>query len=293
MIKKALPITLVALFTANIQAATFFITSPKENNAIGLTLGGQIGKSSAKGTFGEEDTLVDATSTKERHVNYFVAIAHPYPLLPNIRISKTKLETSGTTYSTQESSFDNDTAHVNVNTNTTVNSGLALNYVDYTLYYQLANNRSFTVDLGVTARDFEAAVTAEKIIFTTTVTRDFIWDEDGHEDHDFHNVTEITDTITTNTIKTDDIVPMLYVATNIQLPFNGLKIFAQGDFSLKNNQSFFDYQLGLSYALVKNRIGDLDLTLGYRANKADVEHSNGLNLNLDFKGVFAGITTHF
>ena len=86
MKKIAFAATLAALFTANIQADT-----------VGLYLGGQIWQSEASGIFGEENTLIDFNLKKEQQMSYFVAVEHPFPLLPNVRISSNMLDTTGKT----------------------------------------------------------------------------------------------------------------------------------------------------------------------------------------------------
>jgi len=86
---------------------------------------------------------------------------------------------------------------------------------------------------------------------------------------------------------------MLYVATNIRLPLTNLSVFAQGGFSLIDDQSLYDYHVGLSYDLVDNKMVDFNLTLGYRAVKMEFENLDNLYPELEFKGAFVGVITHF
>jgi len=272
MKKMAFAATIAALFTGNVQADT-----------VGLYLGGQIWQSEASGIFGEEDTLIDFNLKKEQQINFFVAVEHPFPLLPNARISSTTLDTTGKTTLTQEFSFGDETFLIG----TDVNANFNVSYVDYTLYYQLFDKGLFSFDLGLTARDFNGAV---------TVTGSTIIDYGDGNCNDPDPPPGITcpspsSSITpTGKIKTDDIEPMLYVATNISLPLAGLSVFSQGDFSLIDDHSLYDYQVGLSYGLV-----DFNLTLGYRVVKIELEDLEEINLytNLEFKGDFVGVIAHF
>lgn len=156
-------------------------------------------------------------------------------MLPNVRISSTTLDTKGKTNLTQEYSDDDETSHVDVD------ASFNVSYVDYTLYYELFDNGLFSFDLGLTARDFGAAVTVTETANIVTTSRDYIWDGEEHEGHDYHSVTETTKTVTRDKIKTNEIEPMLYVATNISLPLTGLSVFAQGDFLLIDDHSLYDY----------------------------------------------------
>lgn len=76
-------------------------------------------------------------------------------MLPNVRISSSSLDTTGQTTLRQEFSFGGET----FSTGDDINTSFNVNYVDYTLYYQLLENRKFSFDLGLTARDFNGAVT--------------------------------------------------------------------------------------------------------------------------------------
>ena len=271
MKKTAFAATIAALFTANVQADT-----------VGLYLGGQMWQSEASGIFGEKNTLIDFNLKKEQQINYFIAVEHPLPLLPNARISSTTLDTTGKSNLTQEFSFGDETFQIDDD----VNGSFNVSYVDYTLYYQLLDNGLFSFDLGLSARDFDGAVTVTgKTIIVTTI-------EEEHLDHT-HVTEEISSSVTTGKIQTDDIVPLLYVASNISLPLTGLSVFAQGDFSLIDDHSLYDYQVGLSYGLFDRRKVDFNLTLGYRAVKMEFENLDNLYTDLEFKGAFIGVIAHF
>ncbi|MCI2286020.1 hypothetical protein L3081_24690 [Colwellia sp. MSW7] len=77
------------------------------------------------------------------------------------------------------------------------------------------------------------------------------------------------------------------------MPLTNLSVFAQGDFSLINDHTLFDYHVGLSYDLVKSRVGHFNLTLGYRAVKMEFENLDNLYTDLEFKGAFVGVIAHF
>lgn len=298
MKKTAFAATLVAFLTTNVQADT-----------VGLYLSGQIWQSEASGIFGEENTPIEFNLKKEQQINYFVAFEHPWPLLPNIRISSTRLDTTGKTTLTQAFHFGDETFPIGKN----VNASFNVSYIDYTLYYQLLDNRLFSFDLGLTARDFNGAATV-----AVTGATDIVTDPDGYEVHYGHTHptgtaslltggttleeghvhpdpgTDTTSSVTpTGKITIDDIVPMLYVATNISLPLTNLSIFAQGDFLLIDDHSLYDYQVGLSYGLFDRRKVDFNLTLGYRAVKMEFDDLDNLYTDLEFKGAFIGVVAHF
>lgn len=274
--------TLATLFTVNVQA-----------DMVGLYLGGQILQSEVSGVFGEKNTPINFNLKKEQQVNYFIAIEHPFPLLPNLRISNASFDTTGKTNLTQKSNFDNETSHVSVDLDADVDASFDVSYVDYTLYYELFDKALFSFDIGLTVRALNVDYSIMESKNTITTTRDFIWDGEEHDEHDYHSVIEITNTVDTRKIKNDEVMPMLYIATNAALPLTGLSAFAQGDFLLKDDHTLYDYQIGLSYDLVDNRMIDLNLTLGYKVEKMKFEDLDNLYTDIDFKGAFVGIMAHF
>lgn len=277
MRKIAFAVTFAALLSTNVQADT-----------VGLYLGGQIWQSDASGTFGEKNKLIDFNLKKEQQISYFIAVEHPFPFLPNARISSNTLDTTGKTTLAQEFSFGDETFPIGDD----VNANFNVSYVDYTLYYELFDNGLFSFDLGLSARDFGGAV---------TVTGPTIIDDDdclqtsqGNPCPSTSTSTSTSSSVTpTGKIKTEKIEPMLYVATNINLPSTDLSVFAQGDFSVTGDHSFYDYHVGLSYNLIDSRMVDFNMTLGYRAIKMEFEDLNNLYTDLEFKGVFVGVIAHF
>jgi len=279
---KAFAVIFTALITANVKA-----------DSIGLYVGGEVWQSEASGTFGKENQLNDVQSTRTNQYNYSVAFEHPFPLLPNIRIASTSLDTSSQSHSTREYSDDTETAHVDVHVELDIEAGFNVNFVDYTLYYELYDSDYFSLDIGLTARDLSGSATFTETADIVTTTRDFIWDGPEHDDHDYHNIVVTTQNVSADKIKPNDIEPMLYVATNIQLPLTDLSAFAQGNILLTGDHSLYDYQVGLDYDVVHNRRVDFNLLLGYRIVRMELEDLRGLYSELDFKGAFVGVIAHF
>lgn len=276
MKKIAFAAMLAVLMTANVQADT-----------VGLYLGGQIWHSETSGAFGEKNALTDFNLKNELQANYFIAIEHPLPFLPNVRISSTTLDTSGKTNSAQAFSFSGS----DFIANDLITANYDASYVDYTFYYELLDNRSLSFDLGLTARDFNGDVV---VTGTTTTVTGLIILSDTEQEMEAEHFTETTTSVTpTGSIEIDVVEPMLHVASSIYLPLKGLSLIGEGDFSLIGDHSLYNYQLGLSYGLVDNMTMDLSLNLGYKVVKMEFEDLDDLYTDLEFKGVFVGATAHF
>ncbi len=255
MKKIALVAALTTVLSTNVQA-----------DALGIYLGGQVWDNQASGTFGDGSSLVDFNLVDEKQNSFFIAFEHPLPLIPNARIASTSLETNGMTTLGEDFKFDDETFVSGAD----VNADFDVSYVDYTLYYELFDNDLLSFDFGITARDFDGDVTVSTQITTNTGT-----------------VTQ------SDTIAVTDIVPMLYVATNVGLPLTGLNLYAQGNFLSIDDHTLYDYEVGVSYELIDNMVVDMNLNAGYRSVKLELEDLNDLYTNIEFDGVFVGTTIHF
>lgn len=281
MIKTAFVAAITALFTFTAPANAQFTFTPKENADIGLYLGSQIWQSGPSGIFGEENTLVDFNLTREQQINYLIDVKHPYYVFPNARISTTSLSSTGQTTLSQKFNFNDKTFQIGQ----AVNAYLNLSYIDYTLYYELFDDKHASVELGFSARDLNGdfTVTGDKYVCQVPdpAPDDPCIDQGGNS------------SFASGKIKTDGIHPMLYVASNIRLPLTQLSVFSQADLLLLDNQTLSDYQIGLSYDFMKNELIDLNLNLGYRVVRVELADLNSLYTDLLFKGAFVGMIVHF
>ena len=237
----------------------------------GIYIGGQIWDNEVTGIMGESGHQIDFNLADEQQGSFYIALEHPIPFLPNAKIASTSLDTQGVSTLDQEIEFGDEIFNVG----TEINTGFDVSYVDYTLYYEFFDNGLFSFDLGITARDFDGDVKVSSQV-NTALPGD----------------TPVYDT-TTGNISTDEIIPMLYASTIIGLPFTGLSLFAEGNFLSMDDHTLYDYQAGLSYELIDNIMVDVNLTLGYRAIKLELEDLNNLYSDLEFQGVFAGTVIHF
>lgn len=284
MIKTAFAATLATLFIFTAPATAQFTYTPKSKDDVGLYLGTQIWQSKPSGIFGEENTLVDFNLKQEQQINFFIDVKHPISSLPHIRISNTQLDISGQTTLTQKFYFNDKTFPIGDKVDAVFN----VSYVDYTFYYELFDNEKFSFDLGLTARDLNGDVT---VAGATESSDDSCYDPNPTPDSPCTNPGNTTTSI--GKIKTDELNPMLFVATNINLPLTNLSVFAQADFLLLNDHTLSDYQVGLSYALIDSKLGSFNVNLGYRVVKMEFENLNSLYTDLAFKGAFVGMIAHF
>jgi outer membrane protein len=248
MKKTALAVLVTGLLSTSVMADTI----------AGLYIGGSIWSNEATGTFGENNNLVDFNLKDQEQGSFYIALEHPLPLIPNLMIASTTLDTDGSTVLTQDFEFEGQT----FNSTRPVESTFDVSYVDYTLYYELFDNGILSFDFGLTGRDFDGDITVASSGKTAKLA-----------------VTEI--------------IPMLYVSTIIGLPGTSFNFFANGNLLSIDDHKLYDYQVGVSYELIDNLAVDVNLTVGYRAVKLELEDLDNLYTNIDFKGAFAGVVVHF
>ena len=251
MKKTLLAGSLAALMCGTAQADTL----------LGLYIGGQIWSNEASGSFGEgADNQSVFEFDDENQGSFYVAFEHPIPLIPNIKIASTTLDTVGGTTLNDSFKFDG----ITYNANATLDTTLDASFVDYTLYYEVFDNDLLTFDFGLTARDLDANI--QVIEPETRLQSD---------------------------LDVSGIIPMFYVSTIVGLPFTGLNIFADANFISYDDQTVYDAQIGVSYAVLDNLAVDFDVTLGYRTVKIELDDLDNFYSDLTYDGFFAGAVVHF
>ena len=242
--------------------ATLLSASVQADTLLGLYIGGHMWANQAEGSFGQgNDNQATFDFDDENQGSFFVALEHPIPLIPNLKIASTTLDTIGGATISGSFTFEGETSSANSVLDTTFDAS----YVDYTFYYELFDNDLLTFDFGLTARDLDSQI----------------------------NVVDTNNTTLNSNLSVSGFIPLLYVNTIIGLPFTGLNIFAEANFLSYDDNSVYDYQIGVSYELVDNLAVDLDLTVGYRAVKLELDDIDDLYSDLTFDGVFIGAIVHF
>ena len=246
--------------------ATLLTASVQADTLLGLYIGGHMWANQADGSFGKGqgiDNQAQFNFNDENQGSFFVALEHPIPLIPNIKIASTTLDTSGNATISSSFTFEGEKTY---NANSILDTTFDLSYVDYTFYYELLDNDLLTFDVGITARDLDSKINV---------------------------VGDISGTETSSDLSVSGIIPLVYVNTIIGLPFTGFNVFAEANFLSLDDSTVYDYQIGVSYELLDNLAVDLDLTLGYRAVKLELDDIDDLYSDLTFNGVFAGAIVHF
>lgn len=198
----------------------------------------------------DEIDLNNDLGLKEEDGNtYYLALEHPIPIIPNIRIQQTDLEIKETSNPTRSFSFDDQTFVVTDDITTTSD----LSHTDATLYYELLDNW-ISIDFGLTIRQFSEGV-------------------------------ELRSNTTGAELEIDEAIPMLYLAAEVELPLTGLYVAAEVNGLGTGDASLIDYKATIGY---ESGIG-LGVEAGLRSFEIDYDDDDEqANLTIDgiFAGVF-------
>ena len=228
---------------------------------LGLYIGADGWRTATDGSFANTSQLQEFNFADKTQQSYYVALEHPIPLLPNIRLQHNELQSAGITALSADFSFAGESFTVD----TELQNQIDLTNNDYVLYYEILDNDLVSLDLGVNAKYINGSVAVAE-----TAANGMVAVQDA-----------------------STFIPMLYGSAIVGLPLTGLELFAQGSFVSYDGSRVYDMQGGIAYALLDNLAVDLRVKLGYRAVNLRLDDIDDLYANVDFKGVFAGVELHF
>lgn len=186
----------------------------------------------------------------------YVALEHPIPVIPNIRLSVTDLTTDGSGSVDEAFTFQG----ITYTTNTPTNTEIDLSHTDVTFYYEILDNW-VSMDFGLTARKFDGLAT----------------------------ITSDTDE---GSVTLDTTIPMLYGKARFDLPFSGWYVAGTLNYIGYSDAKISDFDGKIGYQSDGLAL-DFGVDLGYRTLSIDLEDSDDLNANISVDGPYASVTVHF
>lgn len=206
-----------------ILAASASVSS--QADIIGATAGAYMWKQSWDGDVKAGSDSIDMNDDlgydDETGKSFYVALEHPVPILPNIRLQSTDLDISEKGTLTKDYSFDGK----NYSQSEDVDSTTDLSHIDGTFYYEILDNW-VNLDIGLTVRMFDGEV-------------------------------RIKSSSDEGSIEIDAPLPMAYVNARFELPLTGFyasglgNVIAYGD----NKVTDMTVALGYEYGVVGIELG--------------------------------------
>jgi outer membrane protein len=247
-----------SLLACALLAAT--VVAPADT-LLGAYVGAQAWNMGAEGGFSnQESSLTDFTFDDKTNGSFYIALEHPVPIIPNIKISRTMLDTTGVTTLTTEFEF-NDTLY---GATTNLNTDFEMIATDFILYYEILDNDLVSIDVGINGKYVDGTILVSEANGNRMTSEDF-----------------------------SGVIPMGYAKIELGLPFTGLGLYAEGSFLAIDDNTASDFQAAVTYSFVESLALDMTLQAGYRAMKIELEDVDNLYSNLEFSGVFVGLEFDF
>jgi outer membrane protein len=239
-------------------SAPFFLTSLAQADTIlGIYAGVGTWKADYDGQAGDPSITLKELGLKEQDNNfYYIALEHPIPVIPNIRLQQTDISSKQTADISRTFTID-DTTFTGTDV---VTSDFDLSHLDATLYYEILDNW-INLDIGLTARMFDGYVSAS----SSTSNR-------------------------SERVMVDETLPMLYLKAQFDLPFSGLSAGVEGNYVSYQDSKLTDYTAKISYLF--DSAFDIGIEAGYRSMSLTIDEDD-ITADLDLKGPYAALIVHF
>jgi outer membrane protein len=230
------------------------------DTVLGIYAGGGVWQTDFSGQVGDMGQpaadLEDLGLRDEDNQFYFVALEHPVPLLPNIRLQHTGISLASTSDIDQTFVIDD----VTYTANTTVTSDIDFSHTDATLYYEVLDNWA-NLDLGLTFRKFDGDISLR------------------------------TDSLS-GSQALDETIPMVYAKAQFNLPLTGFFLGAAGNYASHSGSKVSDLQASLGY-MSDGLVLDFGIEVGVRSFAIELDDVSELDADMKLEGTFASIYLHF
>ncbi len=234
-----------------------FVTTSAQADAMGFKIGGDYWNADTSGAVADKgQPLQDFHySSQDGQGSYWVAIEHPVPILPNLKIRQNSLDQHGSA-SVSDMTFEGNVFDGRVTAFTDLTN------TDFVLYYELLDNDIFSLDLGAAYKLMDGSVRVQQSGGINPRQNDI-----------------------------DSGIVMGYASTEVGIP--GLGFFGFADVMLGvSESSVYDYSVGLGWEF-DGAVVDTRIRAGYREFVFDVNNFSGISADTKFDGFFAGVEIDF
>ncbi len=184
----------------------------------------------------------------------YAIIEQPIPLIPDVKISRTSIDSSASGALSSNISFGGKSFSLSEQ----VTSSFKLDQTDLTLYWHVLDNVA-NLDIGLTAKYLDTTLRIQGATTGAASTTASAW------------------------------IPMAYAGVGIDLPFSGLSVSADGSYIGYGGSSFYDYTVRVTY----DTPWVVGIDAGYRRINLTLDDIDGNFADLTFKGPYAGLYLHF
>jgi outer membrane protein len=192
--------------------------------------------------------------SKENQPEFWLSLEHPIPLLPNIKVMHTSLQSISRYTIKKHFTFNQKSFEINSN----IRSEINLTNTEAVFYYEFLDNW-LNLDLGLTLRYYDGFISLE--------------------DSNRHFLAKEAYSV---------VVPLIYIKAKADLPFSGFFLESEMNVIKVSNDSLSDLSIAMGY---ETALG-FGAKLGYKTFSMDINENN-LQIDLEAKGIYASFYFHF
>ncbi|MGX9462079.1 TIGR04219 family outer membrane beta-barrel protein [Shewanella sp. A14] len=229
------------------------VSSAHAATVLGFKVGADYWQADTTNSFNDDSGVAHSVNDDSSQGSVWIAVEHPLPFVPNIKIRENRLESSSSLANADFTFNDHNFSGVTSVTNDLSNT-------DFVLYYEILDNDLVSIDLGA----------AYKLMSGSLRVADA-----GHPEE----------------VDIDSGIIMGYASAQVGMV--GLGLFGFADVLLGVDESnVYDYGAGLGWQFDGIAV-DTFVRVGYREFNFDVSNFSGVSQNTDFSGAFAGVELVF
>jgi outer membrane protein len=217
-----------------------------------INLDGDVGQN------GSTTTLSDLGFKNETSNVLWVALEHPIPLIPNIKVMHSSISAIEKSTTTQRFTIGG----IQFDAEIDVLTDMDLSHTDATFYYELLDNW-VTFDIGITARHMEGFVEVQNE-FPVTARAEL-----------------------------EGVLPMGYVNLQLDFPGSGFSIGATGNAISYRGDKLVDVSGRIGYTFEVTPLMDIGVNVGYRSFRILAEEFDELYADATISGSFAEVIVRF
>lgn len=240
----------------SLAAASLVMASQVSADTIfGIYAGAGSWQSEYSGDVGQTSASLNDLGVDDNNNSfYYIAVEHPIPLIPNIKLQQNDISSSQTGTLSNDFNLNNQTFPAG----TAVTTDFDLSYTDAVLYYEILDNW-LNLDLGVTVRQYSGELLAR----STTLS---------------------------DSVDVDVTLPLGYARFQFDLPLTGFSAGLEANLIRYQDNSISDYSAKISYMF--DSALDLGVEVGYKTASIQIDEDD-VNTDIRLKGPYAAAIFHF
>lgn len=245
------------------SAIALLATAPlvSADTIFGIYAGAGIWQTEYEGEAADTDRLSvdlqDDLGFKEEDSNFFyVALEHPVPIIPNIKLQKVDISDRADGRLTVTTTIDDEIFIAGQS----VSSNFDLSHTDATLYYEVLDNW-LNLDIGITGRMFDGEI-------------------------------EVSSLTQSASLELDDTLPMLYVKGQFNLPLTGAYAAGTANWISYDGNTVTDLSAALGW-MSDGWVLDFGFEVGLRTFNIELDDLSDIDADIEMSGAYGALTVHF